>query len=217
MNPVKPRRRYDSARRAEQARQTRDAVVGAARLQFLRDGFAATTIAAIAAEAHVSVETIYKAFGGKPGLVRAIWAAALAGEGPVPAETRSDELQAREPDPRKVVRGWGKLTSEIAPKVAPILLLIRAAAATDPEMADLRSELDAERLSRMTSNARKLADAGQLRDSITVEHAGEVLWMYSSPELFELLVRNRGWQAERYGTFIADAIIAALLPPEAPA
>ena len=188
MTPVKPRRRYDSARRAEQARQTRAAVVEAARRLFLRDGFAATTIAAIAAEAQVSVETIYKAFGGKPGLVRAICATALAGEGPVPAETRSDELQAQEPDPRKIIRGWGELTIEVAPRIAPILLLVRSAAATDPEMAALRAEMDTGRLTRMTSNARNLAEAGHLRDDITVEQAGEVMWTYSSPELYELLV-----------------------------
>ncbi len=187
MDPVKPKRRYDSPRRAEQARQTRAAVVVCARRLFLRDGFAATTIAAIAAEAQVSTETIYKAFGGKPGLVRAICATALAGEGPVPAETRSDELQAQEPDPRKIIRGWGKLTTEVAPRIAPILLLIRSADATDPEMAALRAEMDSSRLTT-----------------------------YSSPELYELLVLGRGWSAERYGTFIADAMIAALLPPEPP-
>jgi AcrR family transcriptional regulator len=216
MTAVKPRRRYDSSRRAEQARQTRVSVVEGARRLFLRDGFAATTIAAIAAEARVSVETIYKAFGGKPGLVRAICDAALTGEGPVPAETRSDELQAREPDPRKIIQGWGKLTVEIAPRVSPILLLIRSAAAADRQMADLRTEMDAARLSRMTSNARNLAEAGHLREDITVEQAAEVLWTYSSPELYELLVLSRRWPAERYGTFIADAMIAALLQPESP-
>src|SRR5579859_2536149 len=166
------------------------------------------------AEARVSVETIYKAFGGRPGLVRAICASALAGEGPVPAETRSDELQIREPDPRQIIRGWGKLTTEVAPRVAPILLLLRSAAATDPQMAALRAEMDTARLARMTQNARNLAKAGHLRDDITVEQAGEVLWTYSSPELYELLVLERGWPAERYGTFIADAMTAALLPPQ---
>src|SRR5579864_8222748 len=127
MTPIKPRRRYDSARRAEQARQTRNAIIETARRLFLRDGYAGTTIAAIAVEAQVSVETIYKAFGGKPGLVRAICDAALAGAGPVPAETRSDQLQAHEPDPRKIVRGWGELTVEVAPRIAPIILLVRSA------------------------------------------------------------------------------------------
>jgi AcrR family transcriptional regulator len=214
---VNPRRRYDSPRRAAQARQTRAAVIDAAQQLFLRNGFAATTIAAIAAKAQVSAETIYKTFGGKPGLVRAICEHALTGEGPVPAETRSDDLQMTEPDPRNIIRGWGTLTAEVAPRVSPILLLLRAAAATDPEMAGLRAELDASRLRRMTHNARNLADAGHLRDGITTEHAAEVLWTYSSPELYELLVINRGWPAGNYGAFIADAMIAALLPPGPPA
>jgi AcrR family transcriptional regulator len=217
MTAVNPKRRYDSARRAEQARQTRAAIVEAARQLFLREGFAATTIAAIAAEAAVSVETIYKAFSGKPGLVRAICDAALAGQGPVAAETRSDELQAHERDPRKIIRGWGDLTVEVAPRISPIVLLVRAAAAADPEMASLLAEVDAARLSRMTGNARNLAAAGHLRPDITVQQAGDVMWTYSSPELYELLVVKRGWPAERYGAFITEAMIAALLPPEPPA
>jgi AcrR family transcriptional regulator len=213
---VKAKRRYDSPRRAEQARQTRAAATGAAQRLFLRDGFAATTIAAIAAEAEVSAETIYKAFGGKPGLVRAICEQALAGEGPVPAETRSDDLQASEPDPRKIIRGWGTLSAEIAPRVSPILLLLRAAAVTDPQMARLRAEIEASRLSRMTRNARHLHQAGHLRTGITAERAGEILWTYSSPELYEMLVLSRCWPLAHYGVFIADAMIAALLPPQPP-
>ena len=210
---VKPRRRYASPRRAEQARQTRAAVTGAAQRLFLRDGFAATTISAVAAEAGVSAETIYKAFGGKPGLVRAICEQALAGEGPVPAETRSDDLQASEADPRKIIRGWGKLSAEVAPRVSPILLLVRAAAVTDPQMAVLRGEIEASRLARMTRNARHLHQAGHLRAGMTAEHAGEILWTYSSPELYELLVLSRRWPPGQYGSFIADAMIAAILPP----
>jgi AcrR family transcriptional regulator len=216
MTPVKPRRRYDSARRAEQARQTRNAIIETARRLFLRDGYAGTTIAAIAAAAQVSVETIYKAFGGKPGLVRAICDAALAGAGPVPAETRSDQLQLHEPDPRRIVRGWGELTVEVAPRIAPIMLLVRSAAAADPEMAGLLAEVEAARLSRMTGNARNLAAAGHLRPDVTVEQAGEVMWTYSSPELYELLVIKRGWPLGRYGAFIAEAMIAALLLSDPP-
>jgi AcrR family transcriptional regulator len=212
--PVKQKRRYDSARRRQQARQTRQAILDTARQLFLDAGFAPTTIAAIAAGAGVSVDTVYKTFGGKPGLVRAICQQALAGEQPVPAETRSDALQATEPDPRKIIRGWGVLTTEIAPRVAPILLLVRAAAAADPEMAGLQSEMDAQRLQRMTRNARNLRASGHLRRDLDVELAGEIMWTYSSPELYELLVLTRGWPIRRYAEFIVDAMIAALLPPK---
>jgi AcrR family transcriptional regulator len=180
----------------------------------LNDGFAATTVAAIANEARVSVDTIYKAFGGKPGLVSAICQEALSGEGPVPAETRSDAMQATERDPREIIRGWGVLTTEVAPRIAPILLLVRAAATAEPEMARLQSQLNAQRLERMTHNARSLANTGGLRAEVTVEHAGEILWTYSSPELYELLVLACGWPLDGYGKFIVDAMIAALLAPE---
>jgi AcrR family transcriptional regulator len=211
---VKPKRPYDSTHRREQARQTREAITATARRLFLRHGFASTTVAAIAAETGVSVDTIYKAFSGKPGLVRAICEEALAGEEPIPAETRSDALHEAESDPRQIIRGWGKLTTEVAPRVAPILLLVRVAASADPEMANLQSEMDAQRLERMTHNARNLAAAGYLRDDVTVEMAGAIMWTYSSPELYELLVLTRGWALRRYAAFIVDAMIAALLPPE---
>ena len=130
----------------------------------LREAALSQNVSALARTSGIQRRTIYKAFGGKPGLVRAICATALAGEGPVPAETRSDELQAHQPDPRQIIRGWGQLTIEVAPRIVPILLLIRSAAATDHEMAGLRAEMDTSRLSRMTSNARNLAEAGHLRE-----------------------------------------------------
>ena len=81
---VKPKRSYDGSRRRERARERRARIVAVAERLFLRDGYSATTIAAIAGAAGVSADTIYKAFGGKPGLVRAIRDTALAGEQPLP-------------------------------------------------------------------------------------------------------------------------------------
>jgi AcrR family transcriptional regulator len=210
---VKSTRRYDARARRARAQCTRDAIVAIARRRFLAEGYAATTVSAIAADAGVSVETIYKAFGGKPGLVRAIREEALGGTGPIPAEERSDELQASERDPRKIIRGWGALAAEVAPRVAPVLLLVRDAA-SDPEMARLQAELDEHRLARMTKNAHTLAEGRHLRDGVSLEQAAELLWTYTSPELYELLVRKRNWSPQRFGAFVAEALIAALLPPE---
>jgi AcrR family transcriptional regulator len=211
---VKPPRGYDSRRRREQAEKTRADVVDVAKRLFLRDGYAKTTIAAVAAGARVSVETVYKSFGGKPGLIRAICGKALAGEGPIHAETRSDELKAREADPRRILLGFGTLSTEVAPRVSPILLLVRSAAAANPEAAGLETELDERRMTRMRHNARTLLEAGHLRRGISLEDASEVMWTYSSPDLYDVLVRKLNWPPARYGRFIADAMIAALLPPE---
>jgi AcrR family transcriptional regulator len=214
-SPVNTRRRYDSSGRRKRARQTRDLITDAARQLFLADGYAATTVAAIAAAAGVSVETIYKGFGGKPGLVRAIVEKGLAGEGPVPAEQRSDHIRDTEPDPRRILAAWGTFTSEIAPLVAPILILARDAAASDPEVALILEQISAARLDRMALNARGLFEAGHLRPEITPDDAADIMWIYSSPELYELLVLRRGWSADRYGRFVRQALIAALLPSQA--
>lgn len=213
---VKPRRRYASPRRAAQAQQTRDDVLDAAEALLLRDGFAATTVTAVAAAAAVSVETVYKALGGKPGLVRALCERALAGAGPVSAETRSDALHLTETDPYVIIRAWGKLATEVSPRISPIMLLLRDASAFDPELDQLRADLESKRFIRMTKNARALSTNGHLRAGVSVRRAAEVLWLYSSAELYELLVLRQRWPLRRYGDFLADAMIAALLPSAAP-
>lgn len=211
--PVKPTRKYDSSRRRRQALRTRETTLAVARQLFLNRGYAGTTIAAIAEAADVSVETIYKGFAGKPGLVRAISEKGLEGAGPVPAEQRSDEMRTLEPNPYRVMQRWGTFVTEVAPLAAPVLLLIRTAAATDPEMAALLDELDRARLARMEHNARQLFERGNFRGGVTLEHARDVMWAYSSPELYGLLVLRQGWPLERFGQFVAEGMIAALLPP----
>lgn len=208
---VNSRRSYDATKRQERSRHTHETLLDAALERFNEHGYAATTIESIAGAAEVSEATIYKTYGGKPGIVRALCVRALGGRGPVPAERRSDALKAIEADPRKVIEGWGRLTAEVAPRVAPILLLLRDAAAGDAAAASLHAELDRDRLVRMTENARYLADGGHLRTGIGLAHASDVLWTYSSPDVFDLLVRQRGWSLRRYSRFIAGSIAAALL------
>ncbi|MDQ3972891.1 MAG: TetR/AcrR family transcriptional regulator [Actinomycetota bacterium] len=212
MERVKSKRRYDASGRREQARRNREAVLNAAERQFLARGYAATTIAAIAGEAGVSVETIYKGFGGKSGLVRALYQRGLTGRGPIPAYQRSDEMRAQEGDPRTIMCKWGLLTAEVASVVSPIRLLMRSAAATDPEMAALLNASDADRLQRMRHHARFLQERGYLRGGVTVSAATDVLWTCSSVELYELLVLRRGWSLPRFAQFVTDLMIAQLLP-----
>jgi hypothetical protein len=94
------------------------------------------------------------------------------------------------------------------------VLLIRAAAALDTSMAELLAEVDEQRLRRMETNARTLYERGDLRSDVTLDDARDIMWTYTAPELYELLVLRRGWSAERFGTLVAEQMIAALLPPE---
>jgi AcrR family transcriptional regulator len=207
------RRRYNASGRQAQARRTQEAVLEIAQRQFLDNGYANTTVAAIAAAAEVSVETIYKSFGGKSGLVRAIYERALRGQGSVSAYERSDEMRERETDPRAIMREWGRLTTEVADRMTPIRLLIRAAAATDPDIATVLADGDAQRLQRMRHHATFLAERGYLRDDVTISKSTDVLYTCSSLEIYDVLVLQRGWPSEEFAVFIADFMITALLPP----
>jgi AcrR family transcriptional regulator len=213
--PVKPRRSYDSSRRQAQARQNREQILQAARARFLEDGYVATTMAAIAADAGVSVETVYKAFANKPGLVKAVFDVAIVGDDdPVPFQQR--EFVARtnaEPDPAEKLRGYGAHLVELAPRAFPIQLVVRAAAATDSGAAKVWQTLQTERLVGMTAFATHLHDGGHLRADVSIERARDVLWVHNSVELWDLLVNQRGWTDAEYGSWIGEQLIAALLDP----
>ena len=209
---VKTVRGYDASRRRADARSRRETVLRVARERFLEHGFGGTTVAAIASAAGVSPETVYKSFGGKAGLVRALQKEALRGAGQVPAEERADHLREAA-DPHAVVRGWARLATEVAPRVSAILLLVRDAAVADPTVRALYDELDESRLPRMTENARYLHGAGHLRPGITIADAADLMWSVSSPEMFELLVVRRGWSLDRYADFVYDTIANGLLSP----
>ena len=207
---VKGTRAYDGTGRQERARRQLDVTLDAALALFLDEGYRAITVEAIAGAAGISAATIYKSYGGKSGLVRRLCTRALEGVGPVPAEERSNALRTAS-DPRQLVEGWGRLTAEVSPRVSPIMLLLRTAGATDPEAAALYDELDAARLRRMTANARSLAAAGHLGAGVTTRDARDVLWLCSSPELYDLLIRRRRWSLTKFQRFVTETMVSALL------
>ncbi len=118
------KRRYDGEARRARAERLGETLLQAAQEQFLAQGYAATTIASVAHACGVSVESVYRRFPGKAALIRAVVERALQGEGPVPAETRSDAISST--DLVGLLRGWGRLSAEVAPRVAPLLLLIKS-------------------------------------------------------------------------------------------
>ena len=207
---VKPRR-YDSSRRRADASRTSDQVLEVAERLLLRDGYARTTVAAIAASAGVSPELVYKRFGGKAGLVREIQRRGLLGRGPVAAPDRSDELAATTVDARALLWAWTGLSTEVAPRVAPVMTLIRSAAASDADVADLLEQMSAQRLERMALNAQRLTEHAGVRRDLTVEQVRDVLWTYTAPELYDLLISQRGWTVDAYREFLFRAMSSHLL------
>jgi AcrR family transcriptional regulator len=211
MRRPKKRRRYDARGRQEKAESTRARVLQVARRAFLEQGYAQTTVAELAMESGISPETIYKAFGGKAGIVRALYERALEGRGPTPAPVRSDAASANAMDGHAIVMKWGELIAEVSPLVSPIMLLVRSAASSDAALADLLRESDTKRHERMLSNARVLARRGFLREGVSIVRAADIMWMWTSEEVYDLFVVRRGWSPAELGAHVAAMFVAALL------
>jgi AcrR family transcriptional regulator len=210
---VNPRRPYHSTTRQEQARRTRLAIIEAAHRLFLSDGFAGTTMPAVAEAAGVAVQTVYKAFANKPRLAKAVFDTAIAGDDDTaPMLEREALMKVRdEPDPQVMFRLYGEFLATVAPRHVPVQLVIRDAAATDPDARAVWAELQAERLAGMTVFATALHERGHLHSDITIAAARDTLWTYNSAELYQLLVLERNWTPPNYGRWVANALTAALL------
>jgi AcrR family transcriptional regulator len=206
-------RKYDASGRQAQARQSRRAVLDAAHRLFLERGYATTTVAEVAATAGVSVETVYKAFTNKPGLVKAVFDVLVVGDDEEVPMLQRDFVRRNmaEPDPRRKLADYGDHLAATAPRISPILLVVRAAAGSDAGAAAVWEQLQAERLTGMTVFAKHLHDGGFLRDGVSKNEARDVLWTHNSVELWDLLVAQRGWSNQRFGRWIGHQLVAALL------
>jgi AcrR family transcriptional regulator len=207
------KRSYDASGRREQARARRRAVVVAAKALFERDGFRSTTIAAVAERAGVSAESIYKGFGTKAALAKAVFDLVIAGDDePVPVWRRSEADAIRaEPDVRRKIMLYSRGLAARQQRSAKVQILIRDGGHTDQTLAALWRQLLAERLTGMTILGRHLVESGQLREGIELDEVRDVLWTYTAVELYELLVVERSWPLDRYADWIGQAITAALV------
>jgi AcrR family transcriptional regulator len=205
----RPRRRYDASRRRARAAERRGAVIEAARARFLAHGFSATTVAAVAADADVSVESVYKWFGSKAGLLKAVWDRSLAGTGSTHAELRSDAGSRAATDGVTIIRNWARLAAEVGAVGDPVHRLIEEAAAVDHEAAELYARIEGERASRMAHNAAYLVDGGYLREDVSADQARDVLLLYTT--FYERLVTVAGWTPEQLSAFVERGLTAHLL------
>ena len=204
------RRPYRSTRRQEQAEETREKVLAAAATLFRERGYEGASIAAIAGAAGVSEETIYARFRNKRALVGELLARAVRGSDPRPVpEQEGPRALAVATDQREQLRIFAADISARLERAAPLLAVIAGAARAEPELAELLGRAHADRLANLRVVVDALARNGALR--IPKKEAAETVWALTSPELHQVLVRQRGWGRARYRDWLADSLAALLL------
>jgi AcrR family transcriptional regulator len=211
--PVKAKRRYDSTRRREQAAATRLEILEAAQRLFERDGYTATTMAAVATEAGVALKTVYLAFETKAGLLRALWHLRLRGdEDDVPiAERQWYRDVLAEPDPERKLRLGARNARQVKGRAANLMRAMRDAAGADADSAALWRRIQDDFL----ANQRAVIDAidakGGLAPGLDAARAADILWTLNHPDVWHLLVTERGWTPEEWEQWFADTACAQLL------
>lgn len=204
------RRAYRSDRRREQAEETRGRVLDAAAALFDRRGYEGTTIAAVAAEAGVSEETVYARFRNKRTLLGELVERAVRGGDPRPVpEQDAPRALAAEADQRQQLLLFA---ADIVPRLeraAPLVTVVGGAARAEPELAELLERLHAIRRRNLAVLVDALTANGPLR--VGREQAIDTVWALTSPELHQLLTRIRGWSRKRYTSWLAESLAALLL------
>ena len=210
---VKSKRGYDSPLRRAQAAATRREILAAAQRLFEQQGYAGTTMAAIAAEANVALKTVYVAFETKSGVLRALWNLLLRGdEGSAPvAEREWYRAVLDEPDPERQLRLNARNARLVKERAGTILGVIRSAAPVDAEIAALWHRIQTEFYENQRAVVAELAEKKALRPGLGVTRATDILWTLNHPDVWLLLVGERGWKPERFERWFGDTICAQLL------
>jgi len=207
------KRRYHSPQRQLQAELTRRKLLDAARRLFAVNGYAATTLPAIAREAGVSAPTITAIFGTKAALLTALVRLVVGGdEEPIALVDRPWwQAMLAEPDARRQLAVFAANGRQIHQRSADVAAIMQGAATADPEIAGMLRQLAKGRFRDAQTVSASLAKRGALASGVSVEQAADVIWALGAHDLYRMFVIERGWTPQQYERWLAASLIHALL------
>ena len=211
-DPVKRDSHGNSGRGQARTRLARRAVIEAARTLFLERGYAATTMETISEHSDVPSATVYRLFSSKLGILKALLDTSIAGDDrPLAVPERPDVASLfTEPDPRQLLAGFAGITTAINQRTNDVYRVLVSAAASDRGAAELLDELRKQRDRGQSQIARSLARAGALKPGLRERDAADLIHALMSPEVYRLLVGDRGWKPERYQQWLATTLAQQL-------
>lgn len=203
------RRGYSSQLRARSAEETRARILDAALALFGESGVDKVTVAEIGDRAQVAASTIYAVFKSKAGILRALMERALFG-----SRFRSaQEILAGVTDPVALIGLTAEVACAIYESEDQDLGLLRNISGFSPLLRDIEQEFEALRYQMQEQRVRELFAAGRARPGLSLDEARRILWMYTSRDIYRMLVLDGGWPAERYRHWLAQTLVEALVAP----
>jgi AcrR family transcriptional regulator len=205
-SPDKTRRPYHSPKRAQQAERTRRGIADAARRLFGRHGYGPTTIEAIAAEAEVSVQTVYATFGSKRAVLLSMldWIEAEADVGALMRAVQEDR------EPAHQLHAMVAFGARLFGRASDLLAIVRSAGHAEPDLIDLVRAGEQRRREGQGPIVRAWKRAGALRPDLTARQASDILWSLTGEDVYRLLVEQCGWPVNRYQQWLESALAKLL-------
>ncbi len=210
---VKPGSPPPAGRGQARTRLARRAVVDAARDLFLERGYVATTIDAISERSDVPAPTVYRLFSSKLGILHALLDSSIGGDDqPIPVQQRTEVATLlEEPDARTLLAGFVSIAVAINVRSNDLYQILWSASASDAAAAALFTDYQRQRAEGQGRFARSLTETRALRPGLRERDAADLIHALASPELYRLLVTDKGWAIDRYERWLLDTLTAQLL------
>lgn len=205
------KRRYASELRSRSAEATRSRVLDAAKQLFANEGIDGVTIARIAEQAGVAAATVYSLFKSKEGILRVLMQAALFGPQFQDALAKLEGVT----DPVGLIAMSAHVARAIYESESNELGLIRGASAFSAALREMEQEFEMTRFEMQEQRVNLLFAAAKQRKGLQLSEARRILWMYTSRDIYRMLVHDGGWTPDRYQDWLSETLVLSLVEAEA--
>ena len=201
------RRSYSSAARTEAAGETRARILASAKELFGQSGIDAVTIAEIADKSGVAGSTVYAVFKSKEGILRELMEQSLFGD----RFQSARQILAGIEDPVEAIARTSHVARAIYESESSDLGLLRNVSGFSPALRKIEEEFERTRLEMQKDRLRRLFKAGKAKRGLSLDEARRILWMYTSRDVYRMLVIEGGWTPDRYEQWLEQTLVAALV------
>lgn len=204
------KRSYVSERRDIAAEETKQRILKASKFLFARKGIDAVTIAQIGERANVAASTIYALFKSKDGILRALMTASLFG----PRFKAAQALLEGVTDSAELIALSAHVARAIYESESSDLGLLRGASSFSPALRKLEQEFEDLRMKMQEERVNLLFKQKKARKGLDLETARRVLWMYTSRDIYRMLVQQGEWSPDQYQEWLSQTLMTSLVEPE---